>query len=268
MAYYDENSIAASGGKEPKGAAGTGEYEVRPGDCMSSIAKEAGFYWKTLWDHPANTELKNARKDPNVLLPGDRVHIPERQVKEFSRGTEKRHRFRLKGTPAKLRLRILEEPKPKQTQRNGAPPALPRDLKNVVTEDPMSDTQPLPDKPRANVPYLLIIDGTSVSGKTDRNGMIQCSIPPDAKEGQLILEPGTLNETILPLLLGHLDPLSDVSGVKHRLANLGFDSGDQTDEATPDLAAALRAFQEKHGLQVTGEIDQPTRDKLRELHGG
>jgi len=30
----------------------------------------------------------------------------------------------------------------------------------------------------------------------------------------------------------------------------------------------LRAFQKDHDLDVTGEADQATRDKLKEVHGG
>ncbi|MEW6505931.1 MAG: peptidoglycan-binding domain-containing protein, partial [Chloroflexota bacterium] len=86
-------------------------------------------------------------------------------------------------------------------------------------------------------------------------------------QSRLILEPRTVNERVLLLNLGGLNPLSELSGIKHRLANLGFDCGDTSDEATSGLAAALRAFQEKHGLRVTGEADQATRDKLQELHG-
>ncbi|MEJ7712149.1 MAG: peptidoglycan-binding domain-containing protein [Pyrinomonadaceae bacterium] len=146
-------------------------------------------------------------------------------------------------------------------------------LRESVTEDPETDTTPQPDKPRVGVPYIIEIDGKTISGQTDADGRIEQSIPPNARQGRLILDPGTLNEVELPLNLGHLNPLTDASGVadasgaKHRLANLGFDCGDRSDETTPELTAALRAFQEKHGLQVTGEVDQATRDEIYQLHG-
>jgi N-acetylmuramoyl-L-alanine amidase len=92
-------------------------------------------------------------------------------------------------------------------------------------------------------------------------------IPPNARRSELILEPGTDKETFIPLRLGHLEPVSEISGIKNRLINLGFDCGETGDEETPNMAAALRAFQEKNGLPATGEINQATRKKLKEIHG-
>jgi len=42
---------------------------------MGSIAFAHGHFWKTLWELPANADLKRARKHPHILLPGDRVTI-------------------------------------------------------------------------------------------------------------------------------------------------------------------------------------------------
>ena len=89
--------------------AGQGNYFVKQGDCIYSIAKAHGFLWETLWDLPENAELKQMRKDPAVLYPGDRVFIPDLRKKEEPGETEKRHRFRLKGTPSKLVLRFLDD---------------------------------------------------------------------------------------------------------------------------------------------------------------
>ncbi len=75
------------------------------------------------------------------------------------------------------------------------------------------------------------------------------------------------NQFVL-LQLGNLDPISEVRGVKQRLANLGFDCGNtNNDELNEDLEGALSAFQSAHDLDVTGEIDQATRDKLKDVHG-
>src|SRR5882724_13489186 len=82
-------------------------YKVEQGDCISSIAFEYGFYPDTIWNYPANSELKKKREDPNVLFPGDVVTIPDRRPIEFSKPTTARHKFRLKNIPAKLRLRLL-----------------------------------------------------------------------------------------------------------------------------------------------------------------
>ena len=40
---------------------------VGEGESTSSLAKKKGFYWKTIWEHGENAELRQKRDDPNVL---------------------------------------------------------------------------------------------------------------------------------------------------------------------------------------------------------
>ena len=61
-------------------------YEVKQGDCVSSIAGKYGMFWETIWNYSQNSELKNRRSDPNVLHPGDSIFIPEQELKEESGG--------------------------------------------------------------------------------------------------------------------------------------------------------------------------------------
>lgn len=240
------------------------DYPARLGDCISSIAYEHGFFWETLWNHPQNAELKSDRKEPNVLKEGDIVYIPDLTLKEESGASEKRHRFKLKGVPAKLRLRIMEEPKPPPPPPAGSGPPAGRTTTSVFEEPAPADTT-RKDEPRAHVPYILNIDGELTRGETDGDGRVELSIPPNAQHGVLILDEGKVTMRVIPLNLGHLDPMSESAGVAQRLANLGFPCGDGAD---PDaLLFAIRAFQEKNGLRVTGEADDETRSKLHELHG-
>jgi hypothetical protein len=64
------------------GPLGSGAYIVQEGDCFLSIAYQHGFFWETLWNLPANAELRNTRQDPGQLLVGDRVMVPDRQIKQ------------------------------------------------------------------------------------------------------------------------------------------------------------------------------------------
>jgi hypothetical protein len=265
------------------------DYIVETGDCISSIAFDHGFFWETIWNHPKNAELKTKRKDPNILQEDDIVYTPDLTLKRVSRPTNQKHKFVRKGAPAKLRFRIMEEPKPEETQTaaGGASPggggggggsfldkaadaaqkAIGLSSGGGATKE-FSEPDPQPrtveDKPRKNVPFVAIIDGKVITGNTDGDGRIELYIPPNASSGTLTLDPGTLKERVIPLNLGHLNPIKALSGVTQRLNNLGFPCGDGSDEVA--LTSALKAFQEKNGLSVTGNVDDATRNKLRDLH--
>ena len=208
---------------------GKGEYVAEPGDCVESVAFAHGFFWETLWNDPQNADVKKARKDPNVLLPGDRLHIPEKRIKEESGSTEQRHRFKLKGVPAQLRLKFCKD-----------------------------------GEPRKNVPYTLWIDGRAIKGSTDGEGMVIQPLMPGA--GDVSLRLGDDPQDYV-LKVGHLDPRDSVSGLQFRLRNLGYYSGEDESDLGPQTKAALRQFQVDNGLDATGEPNQQTLDKLEAAHG-
>ena len=233
---------------EAQGPLGEGNYEVEAGDCMSSIAAAHGFFWETLWKLGENSELKSARKNPNVLLPGDRVFIPDKRPKDESCASEKKHRFKKKGTPCNLKIRIMEPEKP--------------------PGDGASNENSGNVKPRANVKYLLVIDGKLMDGKADADGMVEIKMPPQASEGTLTLEPGTPNEVKYDLKLGGLDPIDQVSGVQARLNQLGFSCGAVDGKMGPKTRHAIREFQLSADMKASGEMDDATRAKLLEMYDG
>ena len=208
-------------------------YKVLPGDCMTSIAQQAGFLWETLWNDPLNAELKECRRDPNVLMPGDVVKIPEKQIKQESGEAEQRHRFRLLGEPAMLRLRLFKDD----------------------------------DLPRANEPYILDVDGKKLEGTTDSEGKLQHPIPNNAKQGVLTIGGEPNGQDIYEFRLGGVNPVREVSGAQQRLHNLGFDPGPIDGCLGPRTEAALRAFQKKHKLKETGRVDRGTAERLVQEHG-
>lgn len=206
------------------------KYTVRQGDCLSSIAERNGFLWETIWNHSGNSDLRNLRRDPNILFPGDVLMIPPMQLQEFSCATEATHHFVKKSPTAKLKMRLLQE-----------------------------------SEPRSNVSYVFRVNGNAIEGKTDANGFLEIPIPPNAVAGKLsILDKGEIVEEY-DVALGHLDPLDEIEGVQKRLKNLGFDCQEtkQMDEKTK---AAVAAFRAKHNLE--GElIDESFIKKLKIVHG-
>ena len=120
-----------------------------------------------------------------------------------------------------------------------------------------------------NEEYVLDIDGVLSRGKTDADGNIEITIPPNAKRGRLVI-----NDEEFELTLGTIDPIEEKQGVIQRLENLGFyevGEDDETDtedgEEEDPYIEAIKKFQESVGLEPTGEADQQTLDRLVETHG-
>ena len=81
------------------------DHIVRQGEHLSGIAAEYGYTdYRSIWNHPDNAELKRKRRNPNVLHPGDRLFIPDKELRLEPGQTEQRHRFRLKGQGLRLRV--------------------------------------------------------------------------------------------------------------------------------------------------------------------
>ena len=74
------------------------QYNVQQGECLISIAEDSGFLWESLWNLPDNAALKDKRKDPFALYPGDVVTIPDPRPREESLAIDNRHIFRRKGS--------------------------------------------------------------------------------------------------------------------------------------------------------------------------
>lgn len=204
-------------------------HVVQAGDSVLSLAEEHGLFAATIWDDPANSELKKKRSNMNVLMPDeDVVVIPDKRERVESRETGALYKFRRKGIPALLRMQIRQY-----------------------------------GQPQANVAFTLTVDGQEQTGTTDDQGMIEVYVSALAKEGELVLGE---NEVMLELQFGHMDPVKEITGVQKRLYNLGYYQGEADGELGEETAAALRAFQESAGLEVTGEADDATREKLREAH--
>ena len=119
-------------------------------------------------------------------------------------------------------------------------------------------------KPRTNESYQLVIDGQTVSGVTGGDGSIELKIAPNAQKGMLLLPE---KKESYSLLLGHLDPLEEVSGSKGRLKNLGYYGGEINPEEDDRFTSALKRFQQEKKLPITGKLDAKTQDAIKADYG-
>jgi len=202
-------------------------YEVKEGECVASVADALGFFGDTIWNYPDNAALKSARKDPNVLMPGDILVIPDKRPKEASCSTDARHTFKRKGTPCRLDLALRDEK----------------------------------GHPRTLLEYSLVIDGRLKRGTTDGDGRILEWIPPGSKHGVLRIG----DSETYALQFHYIDPVDSESGVRERLVNLGFLPRASAEDADA-LKTAIAQFQAAAGLPATGERDAETQAKLKQMH--
>jgi hypothetical protein len=203
-------------------------HTVKDGECLSSISYEYGFFYETVWNHSANAQLKNKRKNPNTLCPGDVVVVPDKREKVQQKPTGEMHKFQLKNAPALFRLQLFES-----------------------------------DVPRADQKYEFTIDGVLHKGSTDSRGYLQVSIPPNAHGGFLVIGPDGAE---FDISFGIVQPTDEVAGVQARLMNLGFDCGGVSGMMDDETKQALMNFQLAYGLPATGAVDAATKAKFEELH--
>lgn len=213
-------------------------HKVLQGECLSSISSRYGFSdYRAIYDHPKNAHLKRKRPNPNILLPGDCLYIPDKQEKRETRSTAQEHRFQIAMPTVLLRLFLRYED----------------------------------EKPCADCRYTLKIDNVIHTGRTRNDGLLEQQIPAGASQAEVMLwlEEGNEEDTIrIPLAVGHLDPVEEVSGVQARLNNLGFSCGSVDGVAGAMTEQAIRRFQSAVGLPVTGRMDAQTLNRLRQRHDG
>ncbi|MCI0406371.1 MAG: peptidoglycan-binding protein [candidate division Zixibacteria bacterium] len=210
-------------------------HTVKQGESLSAIAQAYGFTdWKKIYDHPDNREFKKKRPHPHILFPGDKINIPEKESKEESCSTEQKHRFKRIREGLKLRLAVKD----------------------------------FGFEPLANTACELEIDGTVYSLTTDGEGMIEQPISPSAEKAVLrFQDPLVPFDVAIPIQIGHLDPIEEITGQKARLSNLGYYFGPPDGEDDEKFNIAVQEFQCDHDLKVDGVCGPKTQDKLKAIHG-
>lgn len=206
-------------------------YTVRQGESVESIAAHLGHLPETIWEDPENQSLRDRRKDPDVLMPGDRIFVPPVKPRTFEVRTGSPARFKIARPPPRLKVQMLKD-----------------------------------GQPRANAPFRLTVDGIEERGTTDGEGRIDRPVAPRATRAVLVVGEGE-EATEHVLELRALDPIDEVSGVQARLRNLGYDAGPTDGVLGPRTRGAIAEFQGNEGLDPTGEPDDATRSKLKTRHG-
>jgi N-acetylmuramoyl-L-alanine amidase len=214
------------------------DHVVQQGECLSRIASQYGFAnYRTLYDHPDNADLKRLRPNPNVLRPGDVVHVPDLDKKQVGAATGKTHKFEIKLPKKALRIVLLD----------GA------------------------GEPMKGEDYELEAGPDTLRGKTDGDGKIEVKVAATAYGGRLVVA-----GRVLVLNFGDLDPVDPDTddpddkrwgGVQARLKNLGYDAGPTDGVFGPRTRAALALFQHDHDLEIDGKPGTATLQKLEEAHG-
>jgi hypothetical protein len=254
------------------------KHVVVTGDCFSSLATKFGFVdYHGIYDEAANAALKQRRPNPNALLPGDEVQVPEKKKKNQPAQTGAKYNFVVQAKKVKLRLLVLD-----------------------------SHNKPLEGKPFV----LSATGGVSKTGASLPGGFVELAIDPQVTAGSLTLDlgkpspvappppspsskppspppyPPTLspsdfadaldsaytgsgtdsNKIEWTLLIGQLPSHNEVEGVQARLANLGYVcNGKQGDASDPETVAAVKAFQRRQKLPETGSAAD-IQDLLRDRH--
>ena len=207
-------------------------HRVLPGECLGSIAERYGFTNpRVVYDDPANEALRRVRPDPNVLLAGDEVAIPDRKVRTVSGGTEQRYHFVVDRQPTFLRLRLLN-----------------------------------PDgTPRAGLPYRIEYQGHVFPGTSGADGTIVHEVQAWLPYAMVIVtERGHEHE--YRVALGYLDPVTDQDGLRQRLRNLGYYVEVPGVPESILLQHAIHAYQHAHDLPVTSAADTALYGKLLVEH--
>lgn len=201
---------------------------VRTGQCITSIADSAGFYWKTVWEHADNKALVELRGDPNMVVSGDEVFVPDKIDKEESCATEDSYKFKKKGIPAVIRIQMFDG-----------------------------------QEPRANQNFRVVLGPKSHKGTSDAEGIVEFPVDSGLTRAHLTIGE---DEREYALNIGQLPPIAELTGVQVRLKNLGFLTGRVSGELDESTKSALTAFQTDMELEVTGEPDDETCDALEAAH--
>lgn len=205
------------------------EYVVQAGEHLSGIAEQFGFdNVETIWNDPANEHLRESRESPELLLEGDVVVIPDKKPMVAQRATGSSYDFQVHLETLKVKLRLLG-----------------------------FDGEPL-----ASASCRLEVSSRELEATTDGDGIVEFDVWRTDQEAVVVTDAGSF-----PLRLGHLDPVSETSGVEKRLINLDYLDGPVGGSEPAIFQQAVARFQSDNDLEASGAVDQDTLDALANVYG-
>ena len=186
--------------------------------------------------HPNNAALFRDRQ-PGILAPSEVVFIPDPQPAVFSAGTGQRHTFVRKILRAKVRIVV----------------------------------QSFGGQAKSSLDCAVDCDGAKSKVTTDAEGLIEFSIHPSATEATVTIAAPADQVPAAPVTLkveiGGVGPVRNDDAALLRLRNLGYFRPCFPEEEANERKTAIEEFQLENGLEVTGELDDRTKQKLEKVYG-
>jgi hypothetical protein len=210
-------------------------YVIRQGDHVPKLAAKMQFDAEAIWLHPQNATLRSRRMDMHILCPGDVLYVPEPPSRRWLSVTVgAMNRFVATVPTVALKVTFADAGRPLASK-----PCRVRELSNL--------------------------------GDLTTNGAGQLAFQAPVTTEILTIEFPTAR-LVHELHVGHLDPVTELSGVFQRLQNLGYTSIDPrsigVDLDEDSIRDPVARFQSDQGDSApSGDIDDETRKNLETAHG-
>lgn len=213
-------------------------HTVVEGDTIQRLAHKAGFRQPLrVYEHIENIGLRALRPNPNQLAVGDKVYIPDKEVKRERCTTNDHHMFMLIAERCFVELRL----------------------------------QGFAGRSLAGMKYQLVVGKDSFEDVVPLSQTIRHDVEIDATDGTLTLFPTSGRKLKLALKIGFLEPASTDAGAQARLANLGYYHGDLNGDMGSDRSVtAMDRFRADNNEVIMGRdrpLDGKTRAWLEDEHG-
>ncbi|MEM9691445.1 MAG: hypothetical protein AAGA56_02780 [Myxococcota bacterium] len=210
-------------------------YVIQPGDTLRRVAMLHDLDPTSIWGHEKNAELAEER-DPEMLAPGEILFIPEPEDPTLTVTAETSNQFSAETPTIRVYIKFEGEEGPLKEEAY---------VVNGIGEDP-------------------------IEGTLDDEGLLDITVPLLLRYFHIEFPERDITHEVA---VGFLDPVDVPSGRRARLLHLGHlpvgrDVRDPHVFATRESEQRSTAsFQEAHGLEPTGFLDEATGEWLVRRHG-